>query len=328
MDTPSCIGLFQFHQIVMSSPHFLSWDDLVRANVLTTEENCLQYCIDVGILRDQRYCDSCQQWMTLVKCSTQKYKDGCCWRCPGGAHSQSIRTDSLLAKKQISAAKFLHLLWLYCTFSSVCQAAVTLSMDAKKVRGFFKAIRQCMASDLLSGDAMIGGPGQIVEIDESKFGKRKYHCGRRVVGKWVLGGVTRGSGECFLVECPNNKRDANTLCLLILQFVRPGTTIITDKWKGYLPLQHHGYTHYDVNHSRNFVDPVTGAHTNTIEGTWFHTKRHVKRGHGRVRRDSKALSIALYEFMWMKRYGLTRSDSDCRRLFNKDLPMLFKRLFG
>ena len=64
-------------------------------------------------------------------------------------------------------------------------------MDAKKVRGFFKAIRQCMAADLLSGDAMIGGPGQIVEIDESKFGKRKYHCGRRVVGKWVLGGVTR-----------------------------------------------------------------------------------------------------------------------------------------
>lgn len=322
----SC-SLFQFHLIKMSSPHFLSWDDLVRANVLTTEENCLQYCIDVGILRDRKYCSSCQQWMTIVKCSTQKFKDGCCWRCPGGAHFQSIRSDSLLARKQISFSKFLHLLWLYCTFSSVCQAAVTLSMDLKKVRGFFKAIRQCMAADLLSGDVMIGGPGQIVEIDESKFGKRKFNCGRRVIGKWVLGGVERGSGECFLVECPNNKRDANTLCLLILQFVRPGTTIITDKWKGYLPLQHHGYTHYDVNHSRNFVDPLTGAHTNMIEGTWFHTKRHVKRGHGRVRSDGKALSIALYEFMWMKRYGLTRSDPDCRRLFNKELPMLFKRLF-
>ena len=178
-------------------------------------------------------------------------------------------------------------------------------LDPKKVRGFFKAIRQCMAADLISGDAMIGGPGQIVEIDESKFGKRKFNCGRRVIGKWVIGGVARGSGECFLAECPNNKRDANTLCLLILQFVRPGTTIITDKWKGYLPLKR----------------------TNTIEGTWFHTKRHVKRGHGRVRTDGTALSIALYEFMWMRRHGLTHSDPDCRRLFNKELPLLFKRLF-
>ena len=74
-----------------------------------------------------------------------------------------------------------------------------------------------MAADLLSncGDVTIGGPGQIVEIDMSKFVKRKFNFGRRVIGKWVVGGVERGSGECFLVECPNNKRDANTLCLLI-----------------------------------------------------------------------------------------------------------------
>ena len=183
-----------------------------------------------------------------------------------------------------------------------------------------------MAIDMISGDVMIGGPGQIVEVDESKFGKRKFNRGKRVIGKWVLGGVQRGSGDCFLVECPNNKRDANTLCLLIVQFVRPGTTIITDKWKGYIPLEHHGYTHYDVNHKRGFVDPITGAHTNMSRGTWFHTKRHVKRGHGRVRSQSKALSIAFYEHMWIKKFNITRSDADCRRLFNKELPLLFKKL--
>ena len=53
--------------------------------------------------------------------------------------------------------------------------------------------------------------------------------------------------------------------------IKRGEKWFPDKWKGYLPLKHHGYTHYDVNHSRNFVDPLTGAHTNTIEGTWFHT---------------------------------------------------------
>jgi hypothetical protein len=48
----------------------------------------------------------------------------------------------------------------------------------------------------------IGGPGKIVEIDESKFGRRKYHVGHLVEGQWVFGGIERGSGKVFLVPCP------------------------------------------------------------------------------------------------------------------------------
>ena len=37
----------------------------------------------------------------------------------------------------------------------------------------------------------IGGPGIIVEMDESKFGHRKYNRGHRVESPWVVGGVER-----------------------------------------------------------------------------------------------------------------------------------------
>ena len=38
-----------------------------------------------------------------------------------------------------------------------------------------------------------GGPGKVVEIDKSKFGKRKYHPGRSVDGHWAFGGEATGT---------------------------------------------------------------------------------------------------------------------------------------
>lgn len=75
----------------------------------------------------------------------------------------------------------------------------------------------------------IGGHGIIVEIDESKIGKRKYHRGHPVEGQWVFGGVERETNKCFIV--PVQDRSKETLLPLIKKYVRPGSVIISDFWK-------------------------------------------------------------------------------------------------
>ena len=39
-----------------------------------------------------------------------------------------------------------------------------------------------------------------------------------------------------------------------------------------------------MNHSKNYKDPVTGVHTNKIEGIWAHVKRDFSAG-GRKKRN-------------------------------------------
>jgi transposase-like protein len=119
----------------------------------------------------------------------------------------------------------------------------------------------------------IGGPNKTVEIDESKFGKRKYGRGHPVKGQWVFGGVERESGKTFLVPVPD--RTADTLMTIIDAWIEPGITVISDCWGAYRNLDQQDYTHRTVNHSIGFVDQRIGTHTNTIESTWRRVKAFV-----------------------------------------------------
>ncbi len=107
-----------------------------------------------------------------------------------------------------------------------------------------------------------------MEIDETKFGKRKYNRGKRVEGSWILGMI-----EIDTASEGNFRLDADTLLPLIQKHVAVGTTIYSDCWKAYGSLEELGYQHFTVNHSENYKDPETGVHTNNIESNWRPLKR-------------------------------------------------------
>jgi len=53
------------------------------------------------------------------------------------------------------------------------------------------SVFQLMNQWLINKQPQIGGNGLIVEIDEAKFGRRKYNRGRLITGQWLLGGIER-----------------------------------------------------------------------------------------------------------------------------------------
>lgn len=163
---------------------------------------------------------------------------------------------------------------------------------------FWRHFRQLVASTLVTEDTQIGGQDIIVEVDETKLGKRKYNRGHRVEGVWVVVGVER-SAERKVFIVPVERRDANTLQSVIREHVLPGSIIHTDLWKGYSWLGGDStYSHETVNHSISFKDVETGVHTNTVEGTNSGIKRKIP-----VRcRVKNEISGHLDEIVWRRKH--------------------------
>ena len=166
---------------------------------------------------------------------------------------------------------------------------------------------------MLQRSERIGGPGIIVQIDESKVGKRKYHRGYRVEGQWVFGGIEEESRKCFLV--PVEDRTEATLLPIIKKWIEPGTVIVSDCWKSYSKLSENGYQHETVNHSKEFVNS-DGYNTNKQEGHW----RHMKTSLPKFGTRKEHFSSYLAEYFWRYKH----KDSDMFKVFLRDVKQIYK----
>ncbi|GFU62559.1 putative transposase-like protein [Trichonephila clavipes] len=101
--------------------------------------------------------------------------------------------------------------------------------------------------------------------------------------------------------------------------VVPGSVIISDCWKAYNCLSHEGYQHLRVNHSLTFKDPESGAHTNSIEGTWSAIKRSLRNHAAHVEGQ---FDHYLAEYMWRRRRGHSLED-DVFREFLRAITTLY-----
>lgn len=76
--------------------------------------------------------------------------------------------------------------------------------------------------------------------------------------RWVVGILDRSYRPGRPVFKVVKNRSSEVLTAFIRKYVNERTTVNTDCWKGYRGLQRHNYIHQTVNHSRFYVDPLTG----------------------------------------------------------------------
>lgn len=248
----------------------LSIDDIQLKNILIShkiindETECLKCKAKVKVGNSLMY--RCYNRVAVSK----KKKRKCEWQA-------SARVGTFFSNSHVPTEKLFKLITFVLFHNPPRQEFLVknLSISSRTVVDWYSFMREVFEFDVRRNSVRLGGPGKIVEIDEAKFGKRKYNRGRIVEGQWVLGAVERGSVKACLVPVPD--RTSRTLIRFIRRWCVPGSTIITDCWRAYNCLSGYGFQHYTVNHSRNFVDPDTGAHTNNIERRWRDVRSTVPR---------------------------------------------------
>ena len=119
-------------------------------------------------------------------------------------------------------------------------------------------------------------------------------------GVWIFRMVEKSEQRTVYMIKMNRRRNTDLIPIIEKKAI-PGSIIHSDMWRSYNRISRLGlfYTHQTVNHSRGFVNPETGVHTNTIEANWSALKRDIPPNH----RRKKYIDIYLGRFMWMRNTG-------------------------
>ena len=100
----------------------------------------------------------------------------------------SIRHNSWLVDSKIKLETVLEFVYLWAQGFTHSEVLHELKLSKKTVTEWFMFCREACIYAVMEKSEPIGGNGIEVKTDESKFSKRKYHCGYRVEGQWVFGG--------------------------------------------------------------------------------------------------------------------------------------------
>jgi transposase-like protein/predicted RNA-binding Zn-ribbon protein involved in translation (DUF1610 family) len=261
-----------------------------------TEDSCLEHLMRVRF-GDRHDCAKCGKSAHYYRARGRRSYacEYCGWQVYPTASTPFDRTRTPLRD-------WFYVMFLFTTTRNGVAAKRVqreLGVTYKTAWRMCREIRQYMAA--LDSDDPLGGPGEIVQIDETLIGGVAEGLGRGkyLVNKTQVVGMLENGGELITRVIPDVKR--STLWPIICENILPGTLIHTDELRSYRGIGLRGYRHQTVNHSAGeYVSPF-GCTVNNIEGFWAMLKRGIAGTYIHVSPKHLPKYLGEFEYRWNMR---------------------------
>lgn len=249
------------------------------------------------LLSSSYTCPKADCSMNLCTVSEKRTTDMQMWRCNKHAVWRSIRKNSFFSHSHLSIKNIILMTYMWSRGYSLTSTVFETQLNKSTVLKWYRKCRE-LCTLFVSNRGPIGGVGNIVEIDESCFGNVKWNEENTPKPLWIFGAVVQGS-HCrdLVLRVIEGPRSTENLLNIIKTYIKEGSTIFSDRWKGYSTLSYQGYTHLTVTHKLQFKNYETGCCTNTIEGIWACVKTHIGKG----KRRYGNIQSYLDEFVWRRK---------------------------
>jgi len=223
----------------------------------------------------------------------------------------------MLNNKRLSTFKVKKVISTFSADINATKAALLLGINRNTINQYYKEFRLAIyAHQMREFEKIIGE----AEVDESYFGGRrkrgfrgKLKRGRGTLKQPVFG-ILKRNGHVYTEIVPNCKK--TTLQAIIKGKIEKGTTVYSDKWRGYDGLVAVGYDrHFRVHHGDNEFSKGNGIHINGIENFWSFTKRRLAKFNG----VKKNFAMHLKEAEWRYGKSFAMTKTKLRKLYKSYL---------
>ena len=194
----------------------------------------------------------------MNECVRSDVKDGMGWKCPSCKTRTSLRQGSFFSESHLTLQKWVMIIHFWSKQNPVGDTAESAEIGKNTAVDVYQWLREVCSTRLIQdGPVVLGGPGIVVQIDESLFKHKpkvqikhvamKYcilateYCvsnccvrGRHAdYEQWVFGMVDTSHQPALGYMQMVDTRDAATLLPLIRAHAAPGTIIHSDEWASY-----------------------------------------------------------------------------------------------
>lgn len=216
--------------------------------------------------------------ISCSKCSSRKMKFRKNYEyCSHCKCKSSVKAETIFKGSNLTFRQIYLLIWCWQEKFGIKESIVTIGISYPTIERWLDRLRSSLPeSDVVLED--------IVEIDGSFFGRKKYGS-----QKLVAGAINPGNKQIVLRIVYS--RDSEAVGAFVNLHIKRGSLIRTDALKSYNNESLTGFDHESCNHEEgNF------GLTNHIENLWSVIKRHLKHIYRDLTFTTKRLNLILREY--------------------------------